>query len=55
MAWAVNIGILGVLLIAKQRSLIPQVQLVMDALSNQAGFRISPQLYQRVLTLAKEL
>ena len=49
------IGILGVLLIAKQRSLIPQVQPVMDALSNQAGFRISPQLYQRVLTLAKEL
>ncbi len=49
------IGILGVLLIAKQRSLITQVQPVMDALSNQAGFRISPQLYQRVLTLAKEL
>ncbi|MEO1397152.1 MAG: DUF3368 domain-containing protein [Cyanobacteria bacterium J06634_5] len=49
------IGILGVLLIAKQRSLIPQVQPVMDALSEQAGFRISPQLYQRVLTLAKEL
>lgn len=49
------IGILGVLLIAKQRSLIPQVQPVMNALSEQAGFRISPQLYQRVLTLAKEL
>ena len=49
------IGILGVLLIAKQRSLIPEVQPVMDALSSQAGFRISPQLYQRVLTLAKEL
>ena len=49
------IGILGVLLIAKQRSLISQVQPVMDALRNQAGFRISPQLYQRVLTLAKEL
>ena len=49
------IGILGVLLIAKQRSLILKVQPVMDSLSNQAGFRISPQLYQRVLTLAKEL
>lgn len=49
------IGILGVLLIAKQRSLIPQVQPVMDALSDRAGFRISSQLYQRVLTLAKEL
>ena len=49
------IGILGVLLIAKQRSLILKVQPVMDALSDQAGFRISPQLYQRVLSLAKEL
>ena len=49
------IGILGVLLIAKQRSLILKVQPVMDALSDQAGFRISPQLYQRVLALAKEL
>ena len=49
------IGILGVLLVAKQRSLIPQVQPVMDALVEEAGFRISPQLYQRVLTLAQEL
>jgi uncharacterized protein len=48
------IGILGVLLVAKQRSLIPQVQLVMDALIKQAGFRVSPQLYQRVLSLAQE-
>ncbi|MCC5635440.1 DUF3368 domain-containing protein [Nostoc sp. CHAB 5844] len=36
------------------RSLIPQVQPVMDALTNQAGFRVSPQLYQRVLALAQE-
>lgn len=49
------IGILGVLLIAKQRNLIPQVKPVMDALVNKAGFRISPQLYQRVLTLSQEL
>lgn len=48
------IGILGILLVAKQRSLIPQVQPVMDALINQAGFRVSPQLYQRILTLAQE-
>jgi len=48
------IGILGILLIAKQRSLIPQVQPVMDALINQAGFRVSPQLYQRVLALSQE-
>lgn len=49
------IGILGVLLIAKQRNLIPQVKPVMDALVNKAGFRISPQLYQRVFTLSQEL
>ncbi|QQE67073.1 hypothetical protein GFS31_37800 [Leptolyngbya sp. BL0902] len=48
------IGILGILLVAKQRSLIPQVQPVMDALINQAGFRVSPQLYQRILILAQE-
>jgi predicted nucleic acid-binding protein len=48
------IGILGILLVAKQRSLIPQVQPVMDALINQAGFRISPRLYQRILTLSQE-
>jgi uncharacterized protein len=48
------IGILGILLVAKQRSLIPQVQPVMDALINQAGFRVSPQLYQRILALAQE-
>lgn len=48
------IGILGVLLVAKQRSLIPQVQPVIDALLNQAGFRVSPQLYQHVLDLAQE-
>lgn len=48
------IGILGILLVAKQRSLIPQVHPIMDALIDQAGFRVSPQLYQRVLALAQE-
>jgi predicted nucleic acid-binding protein len=48
------IGILGILLVAKQRSLIPQVRPVMDTLINQAGFRVSPQLYRRVLALAQE-
>ncbi|MEB3125383.1 MAG: DUF3368 domain-containing protein [Synechococcales bacterium] len=36
------------------RSLIPQVQTVLDALINQAGFRVSPQLYQRILALVQE-
>ena len=48
------IGILGVLLVAKQRSLISHVQPVMDALVNEAGFRISSQLYQRILDLAQK-
>lgn len=48
------IGILGILLVAKQRSLIPQVQPVMEALIHKAGFRVSPQRYQRVLALTKE-
>jgi uncharacterized protein len=48
------VGILGILLVAKQRSLIPQVQPIMDSLIDQAGFRVSPQLYQRVLALSEE-
>lgn len=48
------IGILGILLVARQRSLIAQVQPVIDALINEAGFRVSSQLYQRVLALAQE-
>ena len=48
------IGILGVLLLAKQRSLISQVQPVMDALVNEAGFRSSSQLYRRISDLAQE-
>lgn len=48
------IGILGILLVAKQRHLIPQVKPIMDALINEAGFRVSPQLYQRVLAIAQE-
>jgi predicted nucleic acid-binding protein len=48
------IGILGILLVAKQKRLISYVQPVMDALIDQAGFRVSPTLYQRVLTLSQE-
>ncbi|USR91232.1 DUF3368 domain-containing protein [Phormidium yuhuli AB48] len=48
------IGVLGILLVAKQRRLIPEVQSVMDALINQAGFRVSSQLYRRILDLAQE-
>ena len=48
------IGILGILLVAKQRSLIHQVQPIMDALIDQAGFRVSSLLYQRILALTQE-
>ena len=48
------IGILGILVTAKQRGLIPIVQPVMDALIERAGFRVSDRLYQRVLVLSNE-
>jgi uncharacterized protein len=47
-------GVLGILLVAKRRGLIPAVQPVIDALVNQAGFRVSSQLYGAVLKAADE-
>lgn len=47
-------GILGILLTAKQQALVSEVQPIMDALTQQANFRISPQLYSEVLHLAGE-
>lgn len=48
------VGILGVLLLAKQRQLITSVKPVMDDLINQANFRIRPRLYAEVLKRARE-
>ncbi len=48
-------GVLGVLLIAKNRGLISKVQPIIDALILQANFRISRQLYEEVLRTANEL
>lgn len=48
------VGILGVLLLAKQRQLITSVKPVMDDLINQANFRIRPRLYTEVLRRAGE-
>lgn len=48
------IGILGILIVAKQRNLIPAVRPVMDALIDRAGFRVSPKLYQQVLNRSNE-
>ncbi len=48
-------GVLGILLIAKNRGLIAKVQPIIDALILQANFRISRQLYEEVLQTANEL
>ncbi|MBD2289540.1 DUF3368 domain-containing protein [Microcystis wesenbergii FACHB-1317] len=48
-------GVLGVLLIAKNRGLISKVQPIIDALILPANFRISRQLYEEVLQTANEL
>ena len=47
-------GVLGVLLIAKQRGLIAAVKPVMDELIAQAVFRVSSQLYSDILQAAGE-
>jgi predicted nucleic acid-binding protein len=49
------IGLLGVLIIAKKRKLIFNVQEVMDNLITVAGFRVSNALYQKVLMLSDEI
>lgn len=48
------IGILGILLIAKQRELITTIQPLMDDLRTKAGFCINQKLYLDLLTTAKE-
>lgn len=47
-------GVLGVLLIAKQRGVIAAVKLVMDDLIVQAVLRVSNQLYADILQAAGE-
>ena len=48
------IGILGILLKAKQRGLVPHVKPLMEALQSKASFFIHARLFQEVLTLAGE-
>jgi uncharacterized protein len=47
-------GILGVLLAAKRRGLIPIIRPILDRLIDEANFRISDRLYNETLTLAEE-
>jgi uncharacterized protein len=42
-------GLLGVLLEAKQKKLLPEIKPIMDALIDHQNFRISDRLYRRVL------
>ena len=43
------IGILGILRVAKHRGLIAAVKPVLDSMIDQAGFRVSKPLYDRIL------
>lgn len=47
-------GLLGMLLVAKERELLDSVKPVLDKLIYEIGFRISPKLYQEILKRAKE-
>jgi uncharacterized protein len=47
-------GVLGILLIAKKRGLISNVQSVIDELISQTVFRVGNQLYYRILREANE-
>jgi len=47
-------GLLGLLLVAKRQGLINAMRPVVDALMNEAGFRVSNQLYVEVLRVAGE-
>ncbi len=48
------IGLLGVLIEAKHRGLIPAVRPLLDALINRAGFWVTRDLYVQVLRAAAE-
>ena len=47
-------GLLGILLVAKQRQLVPSIRPIMDNLINESGFWISYPLYTEVLAAAVE-
>lgn len=48
------VGILGILVAAKNRGLISAVRPLMDELISQADFRVAPQLYTEILVMAGE-
>lgn len=48
------IGLLGILLKAKQEGLTTQIKPLLERLDQEVGFYINPKLYQTVLQLAQE-
>jgi len=49
------LGVLGVLVEAKRRGLIQSIEPLLIELQEQAGFRVSPALFQRALEEAEEI
>jgi uncharacterized protein len=47
-------GLLGILVEAKTRNLIPQVKPLMDTLIARSEFRVSAALYQQILDIVNE-
>jgi predicted nucleic acid-binding protein len=48
------VGVLGVLVEAKHKALVPRLKPVLDDLITRAGFWVSSQLYERVLQAVRE-
>lgn len=48
------VGVVGILLLAKTRGLLPQVRPILDDLRSQAGFRLADAVYQEAIRLAGE-
>ncbi|MBW1796603.1 MAG: DUF3368 domain-containing protein [Deltaproteobacteria bacterium] len=48
------VGVLGVLVEAKHKGLIPSLRPILDDLVSKAGFRVSHQLYERALQAVGE-
>ena len=49
------VRLLGVLLQAKARKLIPAIRPLVDQLIEEANFRVNPKLYESVMRAAGEL
>lgn len=47
-------GLIGILIDAKSGQHIDQIKPILDKLIYEIGFRVSPTLYQRVLTIVEE-